>query len=59
MDINIDIITAIISQVGFPIFVAVYMLTKSSRESREMRDAISELTTAVKLLSLERSADHE
>lgn len=53
MDINV--ITQIISQVGFPIFVAVWMLYKTSKDSeimnttiQDLRNAITELTTLLK-----------
>lgn len=44
-------VTQIISTVGFPIFVAVWMLYKSSKDSEEMRSAIDELKNAINILS--------
>jgi hypothetical protein len=41
-------IQGLISTVGFPIFVAIFMLTKSTKDNQDMRAAINELTTAVK-----------
>lgn len=53
MDTNL--ITQIISQLGFPIFVAIWMLYKTSKDSENMnttiqdlRNAITELTTLLK-----------
>ena len=43
----------IISQLGFPIFVAVWMLYKTSKDSEEMRDSINELKNAITLLTSE------
>ena len=42
-----------ISQVGFPIFVAVWMLYKTSKNSEETRDAINELKIAITTLTSE------
>lgn len=51
MDITVETIQGIISNLGFPIFVAIFMLTKQSKESQETRAAINELTTAIKLMA--------
>lgn len=40
-------IANIISQVGFPIFVAVWMLYKSSNDSKAMNDTINDLRVAI------------
>ena len=42
-----------ISQVGFPIFVAVWMLYKTSKNSEETRNAIDELKIAITTLTSE------
>ena len=42
-----------ISQVGFPIFVAVWMLYKTSKDSEETRNAINELKIAITTLTSE------
>lgn len=42
-----------ISQIGFPIFVAVWMLYKTSKDSQEMRESINELKDAITLLTSE------
>lgn len=42
-----------ISQIGFPIFVAVWMLYKSSKDSEAMKDSINELKDAINLLTNE------
>ena len=48
----------IISQLGFPIFVAVWMLYKTSKDSEEMRGSINDLKNAITLLTSE-VAHHE
>lgn len=42
-----------ISTLGFPIFVAVWMLYKSSKDNESMRETISELKNAIDLLTAE------
>ena len=44
-------ITQIIGNLGFPIFVAVWMLYKSSSDSADIRSAISELKEAIVVLT--------
>ena len=44
-------IAQIIGNLGFPIFVAVWMLYKSSSDSADMRCAISELKEAIVVLT--------
>lgn len=44
-------ITQIIANLGFPIFVAVWMLYKSSSDSENIRSAISELKEAIIVLT--------
>ena len=46
-------LTNIISQLGFPIFVAVWMLYKTSKDSEEMRKSINDLKNAITLLTSE------
>ena len=46
-------LSTIISQLGFPIFVAVWMLYKTSKDSEEMRGSINELKNAITLLTSE------
>ena len=45
MDMNA--VQTIISTVGFPIFVAVWMLYKSSKDSEKMSETINELRNAI------------
>lgn len=45
----------IISHLGFPIFVAVWMLYKTSKDSEEMRKSINDLKNAITLLTSEVS----
>lgn len=40
-------VTNIISTLGFPIFVAVWMLYKTSKDSENMKEAINELKVAI------------
>lgn len=47
---NMELITAItqcVSSLGFPIFVACYMLYKGSKDSEEMRETINDLKTVI------------
>jgi len=46
----VDMIAGFISQVGFPIFVAVWMLVRGSKDSRELRDAVNSLRTAIEVM---------
>ena len=46
-------ISNIISGLGFPIFVAIWMLYKTSADSEEMRKSINELKNAITLLTSE------
>lgn len=41
----------LISSVGFPVFVAVFMLWKSSNETRTLTDTVNELKNAITELS--------
>lgn len=44
---DLQVVNNLISSVGFPIFVAVWMLYKSSKDSGEMKDTINELKNAI------------
>lgn len=46
-------ITNFISQVGFPIFVAVWMLYKTSKDSAAIQESIDELKIAITTLTAE------
>lgn len=46
-------ISNIISGLGFPIFVAIWMLYKTSADSEEMRKSINDLKNAIALLTSE------
>lgn len=50
---NVTDIGTLISTVGFPIFVAVWMLYKTSKDSEAMKDAINDLTNVINILSNE------
>ena len=42
-----------ISNLGFPIFVAVWMLYKSGKDNAQMRDMINDLKNAITILTSE------
>lgn len=46
-------ITNFISNLGFPIFVAIWMLYKSSKDNERMTETINELKNAINLLTAE------
>ena len=46
-------ISQFISNLGFPIFVAVWMLYKSSKDNERMTETINELKNAINLLTAE------
>ena len=46
-------ISQFIANLGFPIFVAVWMLYKSSKDNERMMETINELKVAINLLTAE------
>lgn len=48
---DIETIVNFISQVGFPIFVAVWMMYKTSKDSEDMRESINDLKNAITVLT--------
>lgn len=46
-------ISQFIANLGFPVFVAVWMLYKSSKDNERMTDTINELKNAINLLTAE------
>jgi hypothetical protein len=46
-------VSQFITNLGFPIFVAVWMLYKSSKDSERMNDTINDLKNAIILLTSE------
>lgn len=53
-------IANMVSQVGFPIFVAVWMLYKSSNDSKAMNDTINDLRVAItELTTLIQNKEHD
>lgn len=50
---NWDSISSFVNQVGFPMFVAVYMLLKSSAETRELTKAVQSLEKAISNLLIQ------
>lgn len=53
--------TTFINSVGFPIFVAIYMLVTASKQSQQTTDALNELRIAVNKLTdkLEENSKHD
>lgn len=51
--IKMNEIAQFISQIGFPIFVAVWMLYKTSKDSEALKDSVNELKEAIALLTNE------
>lgn len=47
MDQFFNYLAEFINKVGFPIFVAVWSLVKSSDESKQLREAITDLKIAI------------
>ena len=50
---NMNDITTIIANLGFPIFVAVWMLYKSSKDNERMTEMINDLKNAITILTSE------
>ena len=44
----VDIIIKVISQLGFPIFVAVWLLIRTDRILRDLKDAVNALCDCIK-----------
>lgn len=61
MDVNltIDIITKLIGNLGFPIFVAAYMMIKSSKETEALTDAINTLSNKIDNILAGVNNEHE
>lgn len=55
---SVQDISTLISTVGFPIFVAVWMLYKTSKDSESLKDAVNELKNAINVMS-ERLKDDD
>jgi hypothetical protein len=49
--VDVNSITQVISQVGFPIFVAVWLLWKGDQQNKQIVDALNELKIAVTILA--------
>ena len=48
---EIEQIIQIISNVGFPIFVAIYMLIYMNKQQEDMKETINELKNAINILT--------
>lgn len=49
---TVELIIKVISNLGFPIFVAVYLLITQNRVIRDLQDAIEKLTIAIEKMPL-------
>jgi hypothetical protein len=47
MDLTVDQISQLIGQVGFPIFVAGWMLVKQNKDTENMSQILTQLQTAI------------
>lgn len=60
---DVQVVQGLISSVGFPIFVAVWMLYKSSQDSAKMSESLNELRNAITeltaLMKHEKGEDDE
>lgn len=52
-------ISQFITNIGFPIFVAVWMLYKTSNDSKAMNDAINDLKIAITQLTDQIKSDNK
>jgi hypothetical protein len=57
--VDVNSITQVISQVGFPIFVAVWLLWKGDQQNKQIVDALNELKIAVTILAEKMGAGGE
>lgn len=48
---DVQTLTQTINAVGFPIFVAVFMLIKQSKDTQQMRDTLTQLNNSIVLLA--------
>lgn len=56
MDV-IDIVTKLIGNLGFPIFVAVFMMLKNSKDTQALTDAINTLANKIDVLMNEAGTE--
>lgn len=50
MSLDVDVIIDLIQSVGFPIFVAVWLLVRSDKQATEIKKAINCLNTHIETL---------
>ena len=50
---KMNAVAQFISQLGFPIFVAVWMLYKTSKDSEVLKDSVNDLKDAIDILTNE------
>lgn len=50
---KMNVVAQFISQLGFPVFVAVWMLYKTSKDSEALKDSVNELKDAIDILTNE------
>ena len=48
---NVQEVSALVGQLGFPIFVAVFMLVKQSKDTENMTNILTKLQSAIDNLS--------
>lgn len=58
---DMQMVNNLVSSVGFPIFVAVWMLYKTSQDSKETRDTLNDLKVVIQSLAdrLDNHLDRE
>lgn len=56
---DMSTVGSFISSVGFPVFVAVWMLYKTSKDSEKMTETVAELKNAITELSTLLKNDRE
>lgn len=58
---DMQMVNNLISSVGFPIFVAVWMLYKTSQDSKDTRDTLNDLKVVIQSLTdkLDNHLDRE
>lgn len=48
---DVTVISDFISSCGFPMFVAIWMLYKTSSDSEQLKESVNELKTAITVLT--------
>lgn len=45
----VEVVTQVIQNLGFPIFVAIWLLLKTSKENREMKEVLTQLKNVIEI----------